>query len=111
RPLAHHFEVLGLMSRWFLGVLRVEGVGEARTLDRCLLDAIHGLGRLDAGSLEDGRHHVDDVHELLAETAGILNVAVPRNAHALADTAELRGVLFEPSERRIKGPGPARRHV
>ena len=41
----------------------------------------------------------------------VLDVAGPGNAHALADAAELRGVLLEPGEGRIKRPGPARRHV
>ena len=33
------------------------------------------LGRRDAGDFEDGRHHVDDVHELLAQAALVLDVA------------------------------------
>ena len=110
-PLAHHLEVLGLVPGRFLGVLGIEGVGEARAFDGRLLDAVHRFGRGDAGDLEDGRHHVNDVHELLAESALVLDVARPGDRHALPDAAELRGVLLEPGERRIKGPGPARRHV
>ena len=50
-------------------------------------------------------------HELLAKGALVLNVRRPRDRHVLANAAELRGVLLEPSEGRIKGPGPSRRHV
>ncbi len=50
-------------------------------------------------------------HELLAQAALVLDVAGPGDRHVLADAAELRGVLLEPGEGRIKGPGPARRHV
>ncbi len=111
RILAHHLEILGLVPRRLLGVFRVKGVGETRAFDGCLLDAVHRGGCRDAGDLEDGRHHVNDVHELLAQAAGILDVAGPGNRHALADAAELGGVLLEPGEGRIEGPGPARRHV
>ena len=67
RPLAHHLEVLRLVARRRLGILRVEGVGEARALDRRLLDAVDDLRRADAGGLEDRRHDVDHVDELLAQ--------------------------------------------
>ena len=111
RPLAHHLEVLGRVARRRLGVLRVEGVGEAGALDRLLLDAVDDLGRTDAGGLEDGRHDVDDVHELLAQAALVLDARRPRDHHVLVDAAELRRVLLEPGERRVEGPRPAGRHV
>ena len=76
-PLAKHLEVLRLVPGWFPGVLGVEGVGEARAFNGRLLDTVHRFGRGDAGYLEEGRHHVDDVHELLAESANILDVAGP----------------------------------
>jgi hypothetical protein len=43
RPLAHHLEVLGCVPRWRLGIFGIEGVGEARPLDRSLLDAVNIL--------------------------------------------------------------------
>ena len=76
----------------------------------CLMPSTYS-GCANAGDFEDGRHHVDHVHELLAEAALVLDVAGPGNRHALPDAAELRGVLLEPGEGRVKGPGPARRHV
>ena len=110
-PLAHHLEILGLVPGRFPGVLLVKRVGEARAFDGFLLDAVHGFGCGDAADLKEGGHHVDDVHELLAEGARILDMAGPGYRHALPDTAELRCVLLEPGEGRIKGPGPAGRHV
>src|SRR5207244_5620300 len=65
----------------------------------------------DAGHFQKGWHHVNDVHELLAERALVLDVTGPGDGHALPDAAELRSVLLEPGEGRIKSPGPARRHV
>ena len=103
-PLAEHLEILGLVSRRCLGVLLVEGIGQARAFERCLFDAIHHLGRGNAADLEDGGHDIVDVAELLAQSALVLDVAGPGNGHALTDAAELRGVLLEPGEGRIKGP-------
>ena len=76
-----------------------------------LLDAVHDLGRADAGGLEDRRHDVDDVDELLAQAALVLDARRPGHHHVLVDAAELRGVLLEPGERRVEGPRPAGRHV
>src|SRR5205823_14951385 len=100
RPLAHHFEVLGRMARWHLGILRIERVSEARAFDRLLLYSVDNFGGTDAGSLEDGRHDVDDVHELLAQAALVLYSRRPRHHHVLVDASKRRGVLLEPGERR-----------
>jgi hypothetical protein len=109
--LTHHLEILGLVRRRCLGVLRVKGVGQARALDRALLDAVHGLVGRDAADLEEGGDDINDVAKLLAERALVLDMAGPGDGHALANAAELRGVLLELGKGRIKGPGPARRHV
>ena len=111
RPLAHHFKILGLVPLWCLGVLGVEGIEEAGAFDWRLLDAVDHLRRVDAGGFENGRHDVDDVHELLAQGALVLDARRPRNHHVLVDAAQLRGVLFEPRKRGIKRPRPACRHV
>ena len=111
RPLAHHLEILGLVLRRCLGVFRVKGIGEARAFDRRLFDAVYRFGRGNAGDFKDSGHHIDDVHELLAQAAFVLDVTRPGYRHVLANAAELRGILLEPGERRIEGPGPARRHV
>ncbi len=49
--------------------------------------------------------------KLVADAADILDVAGPGDDHALPDTAEVRGDLLEPTERRIERPRPMRRHV
>ncbi len=49
--------------------------------------------------------------ELLAQGPLVLDARRPGHHHVLVDTAEPGGVLLEPVERRVKGPGPARRHV
>lgn len=111
RPLTHHLEILRRVLRRRLGVFRVKGIGETGAFDRRLLDAVHRGGCRDASDLEDSRHHINDVHELLAQGARILDVAGPGDGHVLAGAAELRGVLLEPAKWRIKCPRPARRHV
>ena len=45
RPLAHHLEVLPLVARGYLRVLRIEGVEEACAFDRLLPDTVNHLGR------------------------------------------------------------------
>ena len=111
RPLAHHFKILGRVTRGFLGVLRIEGVSEARAFDRLLLDAIHGLGGRDAGDFEERRHHVDHMDELLPQRTLVLDAGRPRHNHVLVDAAKPRGVLLEPVERRVKSPRPTGGHV
>ncbi len=69
------------------------------------------LGRGNAGDFEDRRHDVNDVMELVADAAQVLDVARPRNAHALPGAAEVRGDLLGPTERRVERPGPAHGHV
>ena len=77
RPLPHHLEVLGLVPRRDLGVLGVEGVNEAGAFDWRLLNAIDHLRRLDASRLEDRRHDVDHVDELLAQAPLVLDARRP----------------------------------
>ena len=76
----------------------------------CLMP-LTDLGRLDAGGFEDRRHDVDHVMELAADAAHVLDVAGPRNGHALPRSAEMRRDLLGPLERRIERPRPCHRHV
>ena len=68
-------------------------------------------GRLDARGFEDRRHDVDDVMELGADATDVLDVAGPRNGHALPGPAEMRRHLLGPLERRIERPRPRHRHM
>ena len=83
RVLAHHFEVLRLVPRRLLGVLLIEGVGEARALDRFLLDAVHIFRGGDAGDFQQRGHVVDHMDELLAQAPLVLNALRPRDHHVL----------------------------
>ena len=69
------------------------------------------LGRLDAGGFEDRRHNVNDMMELRADAAGVVDVAGPRNGQTLPRAAEMRRHLLGPLERRVKRPRPCHRHV
>ena len=102
--IAEHLEVLHSVFRRRVGVLLVEGIGEAGAFDRRLADAIHHFRRLDLRGVEDGRHDVDHMGELVADAADVGDVAGPRDGHALADAAKMRGDLLEPAERRVEGP-------
>ena len=68
-------------------------------------------GCADAADFEDGRHDVNDVMELVADAAEVLDVAGPGDAHALPRAAEVRGDLLGPAERRVEGPRPRHGHV
>jgi hypothetical protein len=82
-----HFEVLGLTLRRRIRIGLVESVGHADAFDRLLLDAVDRLRRLDAGGFKDGRRDIDDVVELVADAAGIIDVAGPRDREALPGAA------------------------
>ena len=106
-----HLEVLGLAGRGRIGVRLVEGVRHAHAFDRLLLDAVDHLRRLDARGFEDRGHDVDDVVELVADAAGVLDAGRPRDRQALPRAAEVRRDLLGPLERRVERPRPRDRHV
>ena len=111
RTVTHHLEILRLVRRWRFGVVRVEGVRHADALDRALLDAVDHRRLLDVRRLQDRRHDVDDVMELVTDAALVLDHGGPRNRGALADAAEVRRDLLGPQEGRVEGPAPCHRHV
>ena len=105
---AQHLEILGAVARRRVepaGVV-VEGIGEANTLDRLLCDAVDLDRRRDAGELEQRRHDVDDVVELPADAALVLDLGRPGDRHAVLGPAEEGRDLLGPLERRVEGPGP-----
>ena len=109
--IAEHLEVLRRVSGRRVGVGLVPGVGHAHAFDGALLDAVDRIGRRDAGRFEDGRHDVDDVVELTADTSHVLDVAGPRHGHALGRPAVVRRHLFHPLERCVHRPCPGCRKV
>src|SRR6185436_14910931 len=91
---ADHLEVLGPAGRRRVGIRLVEGVGHAHAFDRLLLDAIDQLGRPEARRLEDRGHDVDEVVELVANAALVLDAGRPRDRQALPRATEVRRDLL-----------------
>ena len=108
---AEHLEILRGVPGGRVGVRLVPRVRHAHAFDRALLDAVDRVGRRDAGRFEDGRHDVDDMVELAADAADVVDVAGPRHGHALGRAAEVRRHLLHPLERRVHRPRPAGRKV
>jgi len=78
-----------------VGVRLIPRVHRAYPIDGVLLDAVDRVGRRDAGRFEDGRDDVDDVMELAADAAHIIDVGGPGNGHALGRPAEVRCHLLQ----------------
>jgi len=55
----------------------VEGVDHADAFDRLLLDAVDHLGGLDSGGFENRRRDIDDMVELVANAADVLDAGRP----------------------------------
>ena len=89
----------------------VNDAGERAAVHWLLLDSVDRLGLRDAGHVEDRRSHVDDVGELGAQPAGILDAIGPVHDHGIAGPAEVRAHLLAPLEGRGPGPRPRRRVV
>src|SRR5208283_4334554 len=111
RVVTHHFEVLSAMRGGSIGIGFLESVHHADALDGLLLNAVHVLGLLNVCGLKDRRDDVDHVVELVANSAGIINVPRPGNRHALTNATEVRGNLLSPREWSVKRPSPGYRHV
>src|SRR5262249_42393190 len=111
RVVAHHLEILGVVSLWCVGVLRIERVHEADAFDWLLRDAVDLIRCLDAGCLQDRGHDVDHMGELVADAALVLNDCRPRDRHALAYPAPMRRNLLGPGERCVECPRPGHSHV
>ena len=101
---ADHLEVLRLVPRGHIGVRLIEGICQAHAIDGFLLDPIDVLRRLDARRVENGGNDVDDVRELIANSAGVLDAGRPRDGHTLPGAAEVRRDLLGPFERRVERP-------
>src|ERR1700738_2857553 len=63
--IADHLEVLDLVRAGRIGM--IEGVDQARSFQRQLLDAVNLTWELDSSQFVDGRRDVGDVMELTAE--------------------------------------------
>ena len=106
---AEHFEVLGLMPLGSLGV--VEAVQQAGALVRALHDAVDHRRRRDARRLQHSGRKIDDMGELVAYAALVLDSLGPVHDGAVARPAPVRGHLLGPLIRRVHRPRPAHRVV
>ena len=77
--IAEHLEVLRRVSGRGVGVRLVPRVRHARAFDGDLFDAVDRIGLRNAGRFEDGRDDIDDVMELAADAAHVVDVAGPGN--------------------------------
>src|SRR5262249_21201684 len=106
---AGHLETLSVSAALALGI--VERVGEADAFDRLLRDAVKFHRRGDPAYVVQGGCHVDNVEELVAEAAPVLDPGRPGNDHRVADAAEVAGDLLGPLEGRVHRVGPGSREV
>src|ERR1700722_11750496 len=106
---AEHFEILQLVSARSIGV--IEGVSEAHTFERRLLDSIHFSRRRDGGQLVDGGRNIVDVGELVAYSAGLWNVTGPGNDERITRAAQVRSNFLGPLKGRVERPSPCRSEV
>ena len=74
---AEHLEILRVVRRGSIGVGFIESVSEADAFNRILLHAVYHLRLHNATSLQNGRNDIDHVVELVANTAGVVDVARP----------------------------------
>src|SRR5262249_62376311 len=102
---AEHFEILDPTA--FLGLRVVEAVDHADTFDLLLRNPVDLRRLLDSGRLQNRRRDVDDVVELGADAALVLDPVGPGDDERIARAAEVRGDLLAPLERRVHGPLPS----
>src|SRR3954452_19136949 len=105
RAVSEHLEVLDVSRARRLRI--VERVHHADALDRLLPDAVdlHRLGKVRR--LEDSGWEGDDVVELRAGSARVLDQVRPRDPQRIARPAQVRRHLLAPLEGGVRVPGPA----
>src|SRR4029079_17610756 len=84
---------------------------KADPFHRLLRDAIHYVRGSDAGRLQDRRYNVNEVGELVADAALVLDHVWPKDRHALTYAAPMRRNLLGPREGRVERPCPWHRYV
>jgi hypothetical protein len=85
----------------------IKSVDQAHAFYWLLLNAVQHVWRSDLRGLIDGRDDIDHVTELGAQAALIFDAGGPRNHHAIAAAAKVRGDLFRPLHGRVHRVRPA----
>ena len=106
--MAEHLEILRLGLR--PGLLVLEALGEAGAFEWHLLHAVDHLRRLDADHVEQRRHEIAGVAELVTQLAARGDALVPGHDQRIADAAAM-GVLLVATQRRVGRHRPAPREV
>ena len=106
---AEHLEVLGLVPLRRFGV--VEAVQQAGALVGALQDPVDDRRRRYARGLQHGGRQVDDMGELIAYAAFVVDPVGPVHDGAVAGAAPMRGHLLGPLIGRVHRPRPADRVV
>ena len=88
-----------------LGLIH-QAVDHADAVARLLRDAFEGLGRVDAGRLEDRGEHIDDVVPMLVDRSGTARAVRPMEDHPVAVPTVMRRDRFHPGQRRVHRHGP-----
>ncbi len=91
-----------------IGVGIAEGLCKTASLDWFLCNAVELSRRRDAANLVQRRHDVDDVQELTAQAALVLDARRPGDDHRIARAAEVAGDLLRPLEGCVHGVRPRR---
>src|SRR5262245_44879519 len=109
RAVRNDLEVLALANGSGLGI--IEGTGDRHAVHRLLFDTIDRGGYRQLGDIKDRGNDVDEVAELIADTADILDPSWPGHDHRVSRAAQMRRHLLDPRERRIPRPRPFERIV
>ncbi len=79
---------------------------ERGSVHRLLVDTVDRVGLGDASELENRGSQVDDVGELCAQPAAVVDAIGPVHDQRVTSAAEVRTHLLAPLERRVPGPCP-----
>src|SRR6516162_3525677 len=107
RSIANKLEILRRMVCGSLCV--IECVNKTDAFDWLLLDSVQDVRRCDPSSFINCRHNVNDMAELRAQSALVLDLRWPRNDHPVARPAEMRCDLLGPLHWRVHRVSPSDR--
>ena len=93
------------------GIRIVKAIDHAGPLDGYLRHAINHRWLRNAGCLEDCRHHIDNMGELLPNFPFGVDAIGPMDHGPVSGAAKVTGDLLCKGERRVECDRPANRHM